>query len=122
MRLSLALPLLIGALFGSFGNIMTFSTTSWILLVVAVLLISGIKVREAAAVTMVIMFWSVMTKLTLDKSFIGNLNGFKRELALFAGALVLFGRGGGSSYTPADFVRRIRTGLGKVYPALIDAI
>ena len=112
MRLSLALPLLIGAFFSSFGNIMTFATPSWILMVVALLLISGVKVREAALVTMAIMVWYVMTKLTLDKSLIANLNGFKRELALFAAALVVFGRGGGNSYTPSDMVRRIRTGLG----------
>lgn len=112
MRLSLGFPLLIGAFFSTFGNIMTFATSSWILMIAALLLISGIKVREAAFVAMAIMVWYVMTKLSLDKSFIANLNGFKRELALFAGALVVFGRGGGNSYTPFDFVRRIRIGLG----------
>jgi uncharacterized membrane protein YphA (DoxX/SURF4 family) len=110
--------LLIGAFFSSFGN---FATPSWILLVVALLLISGIKVREAAAVTMLIMLWYIMIKLTLEKSFIANPNGFKRELALFAGALVLSCGGGSNSYTPADFVRRIRTGLGKESSGLINA-
>jgi uncharacterized membrane protein YphA (DoxX/SURF4 family) len=122
LRLSVALPLLIGALFGSFGNIMTFASPGWILLVVSLLLIAGVKVRDAAAVTMVIMAWYIMTKLTLDKSFIANLNGFKRELALCSGALVLFGRGGGNSYTPVDFGRRILAGLGRTSTVPVEAI
>ena len=122
LRLSVALPLLIGALFGSFGNIMTFASPGWILLVVSLLLIAGVKVRDAAAITMVIMAWYIMTKLTLDKSFIANLNGFKRELALFSGALVLFGCGGGNSYTPVDFARRIRAGLGRASTVPVEAI
>ncbi len=113
LRLSVALPLLIGAFFSSYGNIMTFATPTLILLVVGVLLVLGVKVREAAVVIMLIMLWFIMTKLSLDKSVIANLNGFKRELALFAGALVLFGRGGGNSYTPADVIKRVRVALGR---------
>lgn len=116
LRLSLALPLLIGAFFSSYSYIMTFATPAWILLIVGVLLVLGVKVRETAAVIMLIMLWYIMTKLSLDKSLIANLNGFKRELALFAGALVLFGRGGGASYTPADVIKRVRVALGHQPP------
>ena len=57
---------------------------------------------------MLIMPWAIMSKLGLDKSFIANLIGYKREIDLFAGALVVCGRGLGNSYTSADFARRFR--------------
>ena len=74
LQLSLGFMLLIGAFYSSFDDIMTFVTQSWILLIAGLLLFSGIKVQESAFVTMAIMLWYVMTKLTLDKSFIDNLN------------------------------------------------
>ncbi len=41
----------------------------------------------------------MLHKLNMDKSIIGNLNGFKREFAFIAGGLVLFIFGGGHSHT-----------------------
>ncbi len=112
-RLSLAAPLVIGGLFGTFANIATYATFQPLLLILGGLLIVGIKVREAAAVTFLVMLWFIATKLSLEKSLIANLNGFKREFAMLAVCLVLTVRGGGNSYTPADLIRRIKYSFGR---------
>ena len=112
LRISLAAPLVIGGLFGSFANITTYATPEILLLVLGVLLTIGVKTKEVAAVTFLVMLWFIANKLSLDKSFIANLNGFKREFAMLGVSLVLAARGGGSLYTPADLSRRIKYSLG----------
>lgn len=112
MRLSLAAPLIIGGLFGSFANIATYATIQPLLLIVGVLLVIGIRVREAAAVTMFVMLWFMFSKFSIDKSLIANLNGFKREFAMLAAGAILAVRGGGMAYTPADLIRRTRYSFG----------
>lgn len=113
LRLSLAAPLIIGGLFGNFANIATYATFQPVLLVLGVLLIVGVKVREAAVVTFLVMLWFMANKLSLEKSLIGNLNGFKREFAMLSVSLVLAAKGGGVAYTPADLKRRITYALGR---------
>jgi len=113
LRLSLAAPLLIGGFFASFAYIATFATFQPLLMLLGLALLLGIKVREAAAIVVLVMLWFMLTKLNIDKSLIANLNGFKREFALLAAALVIVLRGSGDSYTPADIARRIRYALGR---------
>ena len=112
LRLSLAAPLLIGGLFGGYAQIATFATYQPILFVLGVLLIVGIRTREAAMVVVLVMVWFIANKLNFDKSMIANLNGFKREFAFLAAAVVIALRGGGSAYTPSDIAKRIRYSLG----------
>jgi len=106
LRLSLAIPLLIGGLFGAFPKIATFGTPSIILFIAAVWLLSGIQSKKAGALIAAIMVWFMMTKLTLDKSIIANLNGFKREFGFLSAAIIVVAFGTGTSYTPADLWRR----------------
>ena len=113
LRLSLAAPLLIGGFFANFANIATFATFQPLLILLGLALLFGIKVREAAALVALVMLWFMLTKLNVDKSLIANLNGFKREFALLAAALVIVLRGSGISYTPSDVARRIRYALGR---------
>ncbi len=107
LRLSLAAPLIIGGLFGGYAQIATFATYQPILFLLGALLIAGIRSREAAAAVVLVMLWFMFTKLNMDKSVIANLNGFKREFAFIAAALVIVLRGSGSAYTPTDVMRRI---------------
>ena len=46
------------------------------------------------------MVYFIFQKLSLDKSLIANLNGFKREFATLAAGLVLFHAGGGRHFVP----------------------
>jgi len=112
LRLSLAAPLVIGGLFGSYANISTYATFQPILLMLGVLLIVGIKAREAAIATFLVMLWFIANKLNFDKSLIANLNGFKREFATLSVCIVLAANGAGSAYTPADVARRIKHAFG----------
>lgn len=113
LRLSLAAPLVIGGLFGSYANITTYATFQPILLVLGVLLIVGVKAREAAIATFLVMLWFIANKLSFDKSLIANLNGFKREFATLSVCIVLAAKGAGSAYTPADVARRIKYAFGR---------
>ena len=113
LRLSLAAPLLIGGFFANFSYIATFSTFQPILMILGLALLFGVKVREAATLVAAVMLWFMITKLNFDKSLIANLNGFKREFALLAAAIVIALRGSGNAYTPADISRRVRYALGR---------
>ncbi len=113
LRLSLAAPLVIGGMFGQFANISTYATAQPILFALGILLIAGVKVREAAAITFMVMLWFIGTKVSLDKTLIANLNGFKREFAMLAVSLILTSRGAGTAYTPADVIHRIKYSFGK---------
>lgn len=113
LRLSLAAPLVIGGLFGSFANIATYATFQPLLLGLGVLLIVGIKVREVAVVTFLVMLWFIANKLSIEKSVIANLNGFKREFAMLGVCIVMAARGGGNAYTPIDLIRRVNYSLGR---------
>jgi len=97
-RLSLALPLLVGGFFVGFDSIQDFSTYAPVLIVLGVLLVAGVGVRQSAIVVAVVMLWYALGKFSSDKSLIANLNGFKREFALTAVALLLARFGGGSRF------------------------
>ncbi len=112
LRLSIAAPLVIGGLFGSFEKISTFATPQFLLFIVGVLFILGVQVRLAAVVFAGILLWYMFYKLNLDKSLIANLNAFKREFAFFAASIVVFFRGAGNAYTPNDIVNRIANAFG----------
>lgn len=113
LRLSLAAPLVIGGLFGGYAQIATFATYQPVLLVLGVMLVVGLRTREAAAVVVAVMLWFMFNKFSIDKSAIANLNGFKREFAFLAAAIVIVLRGSGDLYTPKDLINRVKYSLGK---------
>lgn len=113
LRLSIALPLLVGGLFAGREYIATFAVPGWLLLSVAVLLIAGAGARLAGYAVGAIMVWFMVHKFNLDKSLIANLNGFKREFAFVAGGLVLGLCGGGSLYTAQGALAWLRGGWGR---------
>ena len=108
LRLSLAAPLVIGGMFGSYAQIATFATYQPILLVLGIMLVLGVRTREASVVVGAVMVWFMFTKINLDKSVIANLNGCKREFAFLAAAIVIAMRGSGNNYTPKDILNRIK--------------
>jgi len=97
-RLSLAVPLLVGGFFAGMSNIQSFALPGILLIVMGVGVLSGIGLRSLALAAVLAMLWYMSTKISLDKSLIGNLNGFKREFALAAGYGLLAWYGGGSRY------------------------
>ena len=108
LRLSLAAPLIIGGMFGDYANIATYATFQPLLVVLGVLLIIGVRVREAAIAVFLVMLWFIASKISLDKSLIANLNGFKREFAMLGVSIVLLARGGGTAYTPGELIQTIK--------------
>jgi len=117
LRLSLAAPLIIGGMSGSYANIATYATAQPLLLALGIMLIAGLKVRPVAVATLLVMLWFIASKLSLEKSLIANLNGFKREFAMLAVCIVLAVRGGGTAYTPQDLNKRVGYSFGRNLPA-----
>ena len=119
LRLSLSIPLGIGAVFFGMSNIQTFASTSWVLLLLALTITGGVVLRYASIVLIVTMLWYMAYKFNIDKSFIGNLNAFKREFAFIAGGIVLFMFGGGNSHTVAMAITKtkqfFKTGITSIH-------
>ncbi|MEN8131560.1 MAG: DoxX family protein [Pseudomonadota bacterium] len=102
MRLSVALPILVGGTFAGLDHIQNFASTPWLLVPLGILLASGTRVRAAGVVVAAITLWVMWTKLSLDKSLIVNLNSVKREFAFLAAGIVLASVGGGVKFTLAQ--------------------
>lgn len=113
LRVSLCLPLFVGGVFAGMSNISSFMTTSWILIPLAVLVFGGSGLRYAGVALALVMFWYMAQKLSLDKSLIANLNGFKREIGLCAGAIALAIVGGGNYFTLGSILKKA-AGFGKL--------
>lgn len=111
LRLSIALPLLVGGMFAGKAYITSFAVPAWLLLSVALLLIVGNGARLAGYAVSAIMLWFMVHKFNVDKSLIANLNGFKREFAFVAGGMMLGLYGGGSLYTMQGALNCLRGGL-----------
>lgn len=97
-RLSLATPLLVGGFFAGMSNIQSFALPGLLLIIMGIGVLSGVRLRWFAGAAVVAMLWYMMTKLSIDKSLIANLNGFKREFALAAGYGLLAWYGAGNRY------------------------
>jgi len=97
-RLSLAAPLLVGGFFVGGDSIQSFATFAPLLVIVGTLLVSGVGIRAAALLVGAVMLWYMLGKLSLDTSFIANLNGIKREFALLGAACLLARFGGGDRF------------------------
>ena len=106
MRLSIGIIFIIGGLFAGMPNIKSFDIPALLLLLVGAGLIAGLGVRVLGAIIMGFMLYYILTKLTLSKSVIGNLNGIKREFAFLAAGLVLALKGGGNRFTLMDIMER----------------
>lgn len=100
LRVSLALPFLIAGFFHGLDHIQTFKLPALISLALGVTIIAGVQTRIIGGAVVLAMIYYIFQKLNIDKSFIANLNGFKRELGFLAAGLVLLHAGGGSYYTP----------------------
>ncbi len=108
LRLSMGIALLVAGLFSGQDHIPTFGTSAWLLLPIALLLISGVGVRYMGYCTMAIMVWYMIYKLNMDKSLIANLNGFKREVAFLGGGAALALLGGGALFTCKAFFKQFQ--------------
>lgn len=98
LRLSLGAVFIVGGAFYGLQNIKSFAP-AWILLPIGIWLIIGNGARFAAYASVLVLAWYMFDTLSLDKSFIANMNSIKREFALLASGLVLGGLGGGQAYT-----------------------
>lgn len=99
VRLSLALPLLVGGLFHGAGHIQTFGAPAWILLAVGgcVLLNLGARAMGVAVVALILVL--MVSTFDLDRSLVANMNAVKREYGLLAGAVLLAACGGGRCFS-----------------------
>ncbi|UAB73230.1 DoxX family protein [Vibrio sp. SCSIO 43132] len=113
LRFSLGLTFIVGGFFGTYAKIPTFATPQIILAVIGVALIFGRdqQIKAAGIAVIAVMLWFMMTKISVDKGIIANLNGFKREFALAAAGLVLVRLGGGSRFTYRDVFHRAKRTL-----------
>lgn len=109
LRLSVAVILLVGGAFAGFDHIQSFATAGWILLLLGVVLAGGTGARVAGALTVAVMAWYMIGKVSLAKSLLDNLNGIKREFAIGAAAGVLAWLGGGHAFTFEGVAARLRT-------------
>jgi uncharacterized membrane protein YphA (DoxX/SURF4 family) len=107
LRLALALPLLVGGAFAGMDHIQSFATPAVILIAIGVALAVGLGSRLAGAALVLTMLLFIGHKIDPAGTLIANLNGFKRELALLAGAGVIAWSGGGNRFTLADLAIRL---------------
>ena len=111
LRLSLALPLLVGGAFAGLDHIQSFAATPWLLVPLGVLIAAGaggVSGRAASLATALVMLWFMATRVSLDATLIANLNAFKREFALLAAAGVLAYAGGGARFSWRGAVSALR--------------
>jgi len=108
LRLSVGLAFVVAGLFAGRDHIPSFGTSAWVLLPVGLLLISGIGVRYMGYCVMGIAVWYMIFKLNVDKSFIANLNGFKREVAFLGAGAALALLGGGKLFTGNNLINSFR--------------
>lgn len=115
-RFSLAAPLLIGGMFAGLDHIHTFQAPAVLLVGLGAAVLGGMQVRVAALGVAFVMLAFAAQSVDFDRSLIANLNGVKREFALFAAAAVLARFGGGAKFTLGDLAGRAR-GLARAYRA-----
>jgi hypothetical protein len=106
LRLSVALPLLVGGAFAGYGHIQTFGVPAPVLIVLALPLLLNVGVRAAGVGVMALVLWFSLQEFDLGRSLIANMNAFKREFAFFAAGVVLALVGGGRSFS----IVRLREG------------
>jgi len=99
IRLSVALPLMVGAAFHGYGHIQTFGMPAWLLALAALPLLLNVGVRYAAVAVALIMGWFMIDNFDLGRSLIANMNAVKREYAFLAAAIVLAFCGGGRLFS-----------------------
>ena len=100
LRVSLALPFLIAGFFHGLDYIQTFKLPALVNIFLGIGILVGLQPRVIGAAVVIAMFYFILQKLSIDKSLIANLNGFKREFAFIAAGLVLYHAGGGKYYVP----------------------
>lgn len=111
LRFSLGLTFVVAGFFAGYAKIPNFATYQIILIVIALLLIfaDGPLIKAAGVTCVMVMVWFVLQKISLDKSLIANLNGFKREFALAAAGAVIAMFGGGKRFTLMDLTVRFKS-------------
>jgi uncharacterized membrane protein YphA (DoxX/SURF4 family) len=111
LRMSLASVMIVAGFFGSFSSVPSFSSNQLLMALTGLVLVFGSNrsVQLAGMITMGVMLWYMFNKIGFDKSLIKNLNGFKREFALFSGALILGLYGGGERFTAKDLIERSKS-------------
>lgn len=108
LRLSAGVIFMVGGAFAGMDHIQSFAVPGWILFVLGLMLISGLGARAAGLAVVLVMLWYMASKLSLDKSLIGNLNGIKREFAILVAGGLLGWRGGGDRYTINGLIGSIK--------------
>lgn len=99
LRLSVAAPLIVGGFFVGLPNIQSFASPGLLLAILGIAMAAGLIPRVVGSIAAAVFLWYAWTKMGIDKSLIANLNGFKREIALFAASGIFAFAGGGSRYT-----------------------
>ncbi len=100
LRLSVGLPFLVGGAFAGHGShIQTFATPAPLLLLVGLLLVLNVGTRLAGTAAGVIVLWFMVVLFDPGRPLIADMNAFKREFAILAGAVVLAFRGGGGRFS-----------------------
>lgn len=100
LRVSLALPFLVGGFFHGLDHIQSFALPAIINIALGIVIIMGLQARIVGSLIAITMLYFILQKLNADKSLIANLNGFKRELGFLAAGIVLFHAGAGTYYVP----------------------
>ncbi|MDO6765588.1 DoxX family protein [Agarivorans sp. 1_MG-2023] len=111
LRFSLGMTFIVAGFFAGYAKIPSFATHQVILLTLGLVLIfaQGKTLKVGALLCALVMLWFMLQKFSIDKSFIKNLNGFKREFALLAAGAVIALLGGGERFSLADLAQRAKS-------------
>ena len=97
LRLSLGIVLIVGGLFAGLDHIQSFKSSAFVLVILGLAIIL-FDIKYLGYILAAFFLYYLIVKLNFDKGLIGYLNSVKRELALFAGSLVLGYLGLGKSH------------------------
>jgi len=112
LRLSLASVFIVGGAFAGMPNIKSFLEPGFILVAIGVAMLWGGTVsRYAAIAACVVLIIYMFNKIGFSKGLVGSLNAIKREIALFAVAVVISMRGSGVLWGVPDVWQRMLSGI-----------
>lgn len=99
LRLSIALPLLVGAVFAGAPHIQTYGMPALLLGVLAMALVLNVYTRGAAVLVLGVLGWFLLSRIEPSASILALFNAVKREFAFAAAAAVLVRHGGGDHFS-----------------------
>ena len=108
LRVSLGVIFLVGGFFSGMPNIKDFGVPGLLLALIGLAMVAGVGARVAGGLFLAVIAWYIVSKISLDKSLLINLNAIKREIAFIPAAGILALLDGGRLFSLHNASRWLR--------------